>query len=154
MATFETSVELRADMQHVCDFLLRPSNIIAISPPEMNLRFNDPPEKLEAGSRIEFQVSNRGISQTVIHEIIDWSYPSGFAERQVKGPLGTWLHEHRFEAISDSLTRVVDHVDFTPPGGLAGMVMTEAWILNHLQTSFAYRQDRLKTLLDNRIKGD
>jgi hypothetical protein len=60
--------------------------------------------------------------------------------------LRRWLRTLRFEPTAEG-TRVTETVEFEPPGGMLGLVVTAAKIEGELQAAFAYRQERLADLL-------
>jgi ligand-binding SRPBCC domain-containing protein len=147
MARFESSVVVSSSPHAVFDFLLRPANIALISPPQMGLSFIDAPELLATGTRLEFQVQGFGPPQRIIHEIIEVEAPRRFLERQVKGPLRHWVHEHLVEHESPGQVVVIDRIEFEPPGGLVGLLVTEHKILQSLSAGFDHRHRELKRLL-------
>jgi ligand-binding SRPBCC domain-containing protein len=72
-----------------------------------------------------------------------------FTDTQVEGPFGKWVATHRFEAVPEG-TRVSDHIQYEPPGGLLGLVLTAAFIERDLQRIFAYRTAKLREPLAGR----
>jgi ligand-binding SRPBCC domain-containing protein len=53
---------------------------------------------------------------------------------------------HRFEAVPSG-TRVTDHINYEPPGGVLGLVMTAPMLERELAWIFGYRTEKLKELL-------
>jgi len=148
MAEFETRVTLHNTQQAVCDFLLSPANIQKISPPDTGLRFTSAPDRISEGSQLEFEIRGFGQTQRLIHTISVLEYPERFVEQQTVGPLKSWVHEHRIAALAPGLVEVTDTIQFAPPGGLVGLLMTESRILDNLHEGFAYRQRKMQELLD------
>lgn len=148
MAQFELAVTLGCSVETAFEFLLRPANIERISPPDVGLQFLNPPERVEHGSRVAFEVSGFGAVQRLVHEIVELKAPDRFTERQIDGPLKAWRHEHLFEQNGGGVV-VIDRIEFEPPGGMLGLLLTERRILSHLEDSFAHRHRRLKELLEN-----
>ncbi len=144
MATFETKITLPATLEHLFDFLVRPDNIRQISPPEMGLAFVDPPEVLALGSHVQFKVQMFGQVKQITHEITELDRPGRFVETQVQGPLKTWVHEHVFESHNDSGVTVIDRIEFEPPGGLVGLLVSESSIRESLEDGFYHRHAELK----------
>ena len=149
MPQFETSLTLPRPPEDLFDFLARPANIVKISPQGIGLTFLSAPEIVEAGSRIEFKVQGWGQVQQMIHEIIAFDRPHQFIEKQVKGPFKHWIHEHHFATNADGHTVVTDQIEFEPPGGLIGLLITKTKILDHLEDAFYHRHAQLRKLLDN-----
>lgn len=47
--------------------------------------------------------------------------PHGFTDTQVKGPLKSWQHTHRFTAVSPTVTQVHEHIEYDHHSGLRGL---------------------------------
>ncbi len=146
MAEFERSVVVSGPLDEVFDFLLRPQNVVRISPPEMGLNFVSAPEVVELGSLMEFKVLARGHVQHITHEITILDRPTRFVEKQVQGPFKQWVHEHAFEPTGDGVT-IIDRISFQPPGGLIGLLVNEKTILDSLDDGFAHRHEQLQKIL-------
>ena len=147
MASFELCISIDCPRETVFDFLIRPANVVDISPPDASLKLVDVPEVLELGSVVEFEVGGFGPVQRMIHEITAFDRPNSFTETQRKGPLKSFVHEHIVES-GNSMAVVIDRITFDPPGGLVGFLVTEELILKSLQGGFEHRQRELKRLLE------
>ena len=148
MAQFETTLTLSASRDHVFNFLIRPANILNLAPPDAKLKFLEAPVVLEFGSRFEFQMTSVGPAQILQHEITHFDTPCSFTETQIKGPLSAYRHEHIFESDHDGHVRLIDRIEFEPPGGLAGFLVTEQFIRNSLESAFEHRHQELKRLIE------
>lgn len=147
MPSFEAEAVLPHPREQVFDFLLRPANVVLISPPGLGLHFVDPPEVVAQGSRLRFRVQGFGQIRESEHEITTVTPHSFVLERQVKGLFQKWHHEHLFEIAPHGQTRVIDRIDFTPPGGVLGMLVTAQRVLEQLEDGFEDRHARLARLL-------
>ena len=147
MPVFETSITLDCPIEQVFEFLLHPANVALIAPPDLGLAFTDAPEVLKLGSRFEFKVQAFGQIQTMIHEITRFEPGKLVTETQVKGLLGHWIHDHKFESLDDGQTVVVDCIDFSPPPGMLGLLVTANKILDQLDDGYYYRHRQLQKLL-------
>ena len=143
MAHFEAQVELACSPTEAFDFLTRPANIRLISPPQITLVFDSAPERLSLGARMEFRVQAYGVVRSASHEIIQWEELRRFVERQVTGPLGAWEHEHLFNASPGGVI-VVDRIEFSPPGGMIGLLVNERRIRESLEEGFEHRHSLLE----------
>ncbi|NOX56420.1 MAG: SRPBCC family protein [Planctomycetes bacterium] len=150
MAVFETETVLHCSPEEAFEFLARPENLNRVTDPSVGLELVDAPERLYEGARLRLHVPGFGPAQELVHEITTFEPPHRFVERQVKGPFQSWVHEHRFEANGDGTVRLIDRVEFEPPGGLLGMLLTEDRIRRTLESSFSYRQRELKRLFEQR----
>ena len=149
MPEFETSVQVDCGPEQAFDFLIRPANHLKISPPNIDLHFIDPPEILSRGDRLEFKVQAWGHVQHIIHEITAVDRLRSYAERQVQGPFKLWVHEHRIETAAGDGVRIIDRIEFSPPAGLLGLIITSKKILHMLDEGFEHRHDQLKKLLES-----
>ncbi|MCH7988800.1 MAG: hypothetical protein IID46_06555 [Planctomycetes bacterium] len=148
MATFEAEVILSCSCETAFDFLVQPDNILKILPPDSGVNYINVPQRFELGSLIEFELTGLGPVQRVVHEIVEFDQPNRFTERQVKGPLKAFEHWHVVEENENGEIRILDRVEFLPPGGLAGFLVTESRILETLQRGFEYRHRELKRILE------
>ncbi len=143
MAHFEVEVELACSPAEAFEFLARPANIRLISPPQIMLVFDAAPERLSLGARLDFRVQAYGVVRSVSHEITAWEEQQRFVERQISGPLGAWEHEHLFRPSPGGVT-VVDRIEFTPPGGMLGLLVNERKIRDSLEEGFEHRHIQLE----------
>lgn len=148
MARLETSITLNCPADAVFEFLVRPGNRQRISPPDMQLAFIEAPELLELGSRFEFQVKLFGPPQRVVHEITEIDPPRQVVEKQVRGPLKHWEHEHVLEETEPRWVTLTDRIEFEPPGGVAGFLLSEERIRESVKSGLEHRHRQLKQLLE------
>jgi ligand-binding SRPBCC domain-containing protein len=146
MPVFEASLVLPRPLQEVFDFFRSPANLVRISPPELHLALVEGPALVELGSRVVLKGRRWGIPQRVVSEITAFEPPAFFTDTQVEGPFRKWAHTHRFEAVPGG-TRVLDRVEYEPPGGLLGLVARPVLIERDLQWVFEYRTKKLTELL-------
>jgi ligand-binding SRPBCC domain-containing protein len=144
MESFEARVELPCSVEEVFDLVARPEGIKKISPPEMGLYFMNSPVRYALGTKVEFKVQAMGLVREIVHQVTAFTEPQSFTEEQVSGPFRHWVHEHFFEAREGGGSVVIDRIQFLPPGGVAGMIMTAARILDNLEDGFDYRHEQLE----------
>ncbi|MCA8987213.1 MAG: SRPBCC family protein [Planctomycetaceae bacterium] len=147
MAVFTSEVVFPCQASQVFDFLTQPENLKKISPPEVGLRFLNAPEQYQLGSEVQFAIQTFGLVQKITHRITEFSAPARFVEELVSGPLPLWIHRHDFLEISADETRIIDEIEFEPPGGLVGMMLTENRIIDHLDDAIYFRQKQLTRFL-------
>jgi ligand-binding SRPBCC domain-containing protein len=148
MATLEASVAIRTTVERVFDFLTSTENFSKIVPTDLKLKLVQAPDRLALGSRFEVQILGFGIPQNVIYEITQFEPPHRFQESQAKGPLGRYVHDHIFEPQADGTVQVTDRIEFEPPGGLLGMMLTADRLKTSLQQGLTHRHRELKKLLE------
>ena len=147
MPVYETSITLDCPLERAYEFLLRPQNIILISPPEMGLAFTRAPEVLDLGSEFEFKVQAYGQVISMIHKITELVPLRQITETQVKGFFSQWIHTHSFAANDQGQVAVSDRIDFKPPGGMLGLLVSANKILDQLDEGYHYRHKQLQKLL-------
>ena len=152
MPSFEAEATLPYPREQVFEFRLRPANVAQISPPGLGLHFVDPPEVVEQGTRLKFRVQGFGQIRESEHEITTLTPHSFVLERQIKGLFQKWHHEHLFETAPNGQTRIIDRIDFSPPGGVLGLLVTAQRVLDQLEEAFEDRHDRLSRLLARHAK--
>jgi len=142
MASYRAEVVLAAPPDEVFDFLVRPENVIRVTAPGSGLKTVSAPEIFEQGSRIELELTGFGPPQRFLYEVTEFDRPTRFTETLVKGPLSSFRHEHIFETTSEG-TRVLDIVEFKPPGGMLGFLVTEDRIRQGLVHGLRFRYEEL-----------
>jgi ligand-binding SRPBCC domain-containing protein len=146
MPVFQSTQVFPRSVEEVFAFFRDPANLVRVSPPELQLRLVEGPERLQLGSVLVLQGRRWGIPQRVVSEVTAFEPNVSFTDVQRQGPFRKWQHTHRFEAVPEG-TRVTDVIEFEPPGGLLGLVVTAAWIEADLKGIFEYRTKELAKLL-------
>lgn len=130
----------------VCEFFRRPGEVLAISDPAVGARIVAAPDVLSEGDQITIELMAMGMTRTATNEVVAANFPEGFTEAQVDGPLKAYRHDHRFR-IDDDRTVVTDEIEFEPPGGIAGLLLSAEAIAEQLADSIAYRNRQLPAAL-------
>jgi ligand-binding SRPBCC domain-containing protein len=147
MPHFETSTSLSLPIARVFDFLSLSANLVELTPPEFNVRLVEAPERLHLGARVVLQARRWGFSQRLVSEVTAFEPDHLLVDEQRDGPFRKWIHTHILEAVPGG-TRMTDRIEFEPPDGVLGFLLTPETILSELQDLFAYRERRLKELLE------
>jgi ligand-binding SRPBCC domain-containing protein len=147
MPVFETTTVLACPPARVFEFLCRAANLEAVTPPEFHMRLVEGPERLHVGARVVLQGSRWGFSQRIASEITALEENTLVVDEQRERPFRKWVHSHRLEAVPEG-TRMTDRVEFEPPGGLLGFVLTAPAIEAEQCDVFAYRTQRFRELLE------
>jgi len=150
MASFESSVTLPCPPERAFEFLSRPANVPLISPPELGLCLVSAPEVVSRGSRIEFQVRAFGMVRTLVHEITECVSPTRICETQVEGVFAHWVHDHIITPAGQGGAMVLDRIEFEPPKGVLGLMLTRSRILEHLEEAYDHRHLKMQALLGRR----
>lgn len=138
--------QVRAPLAEVAAFHSRSTSMAAITPPPVVVRMHQAPARLVDGERMEFTLW-LGPLPVPWQAVIENVSPAGFDDRQLRGPFRRWLHRHRFSAVDERTTEVLDDIELElrphPWWGLVGLGM---WLT--LPLLFAYRGWRTKRLLE------
>ena len=146
MAQFEKTMTFSRPLAEVFDFFLQPANLLRVSPPELHMELVEGPERLQLGAVVTLKGRRWGLSQRVVSEVIAFEPNVLFIDQQRQGPFRQWKHTHRFAALAEG-TQVQDTIEFEPPGGLLGLLVTENFIRRDLEKVFAYRAEKLRQIL-------
>ena len=143
---FQSRFRVNAPVQAVADFHSRSSAMAAITPPPILVQVHKAPEHLAEGDEMDFTL---WLGPLPIHWVARFEdvTATSFVDRQVRGPMRSWRHQHSFVAIDELTTDVVDEVELEvrphPIWGPVGLGMA----LN-LPVLFAYRAWRTRRLLE------
>ncbi len=148
MPSLEASITIRCPVEKVFDFLTQTDNLFQIIPDELKLRVVSAPPQLQLGSRLEVQILAFGPPQNVVYEVTDFARPHRFIETQVKGMLPRYVHEHHFSVEDSGTVLITDRIDFEPPGGLLGFMLTADRLRTTLNQGLVHRHSSLKRILE------
>jgi ligand-binding SRPBCC domain-containing protein len=143
---FTSTQTFPVPVEQAFDFFARPANLLLVCPPEFHMQLLEAPDRLQLGARIVLRGRRYGISRRIVSEVIAFEENRFFTDAQVAGPFGKFVHTHRLTALATG-TQVTDEIEFAPPRGLLGWILTAKWIESDLQHAFAYRRQRLEELL-------
>jgi ligand-binding SRPBCC domain-containing protein len=142
-----STVTLARPIGEVFDFFADAGNLEAITPPELQFQILTPrPIEMRRGQLVEYRMSLYGISFSWLTEISVWEPGTRFVDQQLKGPYRTWIHEHRFESIGPSKTRVSDDVRYSLPFEPLGRI-AHPLVRAKLDRIFSFREKRVSVLL-------
>ena len=137
--------QVRSPLERVAEFHSRSASMAAITPPPMIIRVEHAPPVLMDGDEMDFTMWLGPFPICWLARIEAVS-PSGFTDRQLRGPFAGWIHRHIFTAVDDRTTDVVDevslHLRSHPVWWLVGKGMQVG-----LPGLFAYRAWKTRRIL-------
>ncbi|MCR9197874.1 MAG: hypothetical protein NXI04_04485 [Planctomycetaceae bacterium] len=148
MPTSTTSAQLQCSAACLRQFLGATANLPEISDPELELEILNAPEQVTAGANIEFRVSAYGFKQRIIHQWTSVSETEIVAE-QTDGPTRKWIHTQTIRATGDNSCELIDEIEFEPPGGMLGFVMTADKVQESISEGMEFRYETLQEMLED-----
>ncbi len=145
MPHYTATLEMSRPVAEVFQFLCTTKNLVMLAPEDLNLELLSAPDVLILGSLLTWKGRRWGISQQVIQEVATFELDKRITIEQKKGPFAKWVHAHQFVA-TEAGTLLHDKIDFEPPGGLLGHMITANSIQKDLEKLFAHRQKKLKEI--------
>ena len=146
MPLFESRTPLNATSERVFEYILQPANLQAIAPPASQFVFVNPPKVIQLGSRLTCKVQAYGMVQQLSYEIVELVSPLRFREQMVEGPLKLWRHDYIIEPNQAGGVSLLNRIEFEPPGGLMGFIVTADKILEALEDGFHHRRQALQKI--------
>jgi ligand-binding SRPBCC domain-containing protein len=143
---YRHTFRIRANLAKVADFHAAAASLKAITPPIIPLQLHHAPERMGIGDEIAFTIWMGSLPVRWEARVEDVSL-AGFLDRQVRGPFAYWSHHHRFLAVDEGQTEVVDEVEARlKPHFLWGAVGLAMW--TGLPLLFAFRAWKTRRLLE------
>jgi ligand-binding SRPBCC domain-containing protein len=140
--TLERTHRVAASPAGVFAFFSDPGNLARLTPPGLRFRIHGaPPERLAAGSTIEYRIRWALVTLRWVTRITRWSPPDAFEDVQESGPYASWTHTHRF--VPDEQGRGVvmhDRVAYALPFGFLGRIVHRLLVRRQLEAIFDYRE--------------
>jgi len=149
MLLFENEFIVRAGIQDVFDFHADINNLLRISPADTQVEILKADSPLSLGSEVHLRVRDRILNAVWKLVVTRFDPPNHFVDRQISGVFRHWEHEHLFESISESETRVKDIIRYELPFGLIGRVFGRGKAERRLMVMFAHREKMTKQLLES-----
>ena len=141
MHHFHSEQWLDRPLEEVFAFFSDARNLEAITPRQLNFRILTPgPIRLEAGARIDYQLTLYGVPVKWATLIERWEPPHEFVDVQLRGPFKIWRHTHRFLAEGKG-TRMIDDVAYELPLGPLGRMVEALWARREVARIFGYRTE-------------
>lgn len=146
MPESKTSTCLNCSAETLRAFLGATANLPDISDPDLELEVLEAPDTITENAVIEFRISAYGFKQRMKHQYTKVNDSEIVAE-QIDGPTRAWVHTQSIGSTGPSTCELVDHIEFEPPGGMLGFVMTAAKIQESIQEGMDFRYETLQEKL-------
>lgn len=146
---FSAQFEVQAPLKIVSDFHASTRALKQLTPPPMWVQFHQL-DALAEGSVADFTMWLLFFPihwRAVHHEITK----NGFVDEMETGPMQVWRHEHRFEVVTESQTRIIDTVHFQHYPGFSGFLSKLLFNRLGLKFLFWYRGVRTRLALNGKF---
>lgn len=153
MLTFSASTSIDAPVQSVWAFHERPDILELLMPPWQPVRVIRREGGLEVGAIAEFEIKLLIFPVRWLARHVECDAPYLFVDRQVEGPMRSWLHRHEFTPIGDR-TRLTDTIRYELPGGWLAEWLLGAWVNARLRDMFRYRHRVTQEWCERAIDGN
>jgi len=144
---FESTTTLICPAASVFDFVSRPANLLRVSPPELHVKLSDPPEVLELGAVLVMTARRWGFPQRFITQVVKFEPGRMFVEEQRHGPFKKMVHHHIVES-DGAGARMIDRIEYEPPGGPLGLMLSPSRIEKEMAELYAFRIQKFKEILE------
>lgn len=143
MPVFRSRATLSASPADVFAWHERPGALERLTPPWEDVRVLERSGGIRDGAEVRLKMK-RGPLDFTWH-IRHRAYEEGrqFVDEQVKGPFQRWVHTHRFLPADGGGCVMEDEIEWEPPLGSAGELVTARMIERDLRRAFAFRHRRL-----------
>ena len=142
-----TEIVIKRPIDEVFSFFSKAENLQVLTPDFLSFEIlTQPPISMKKGALIDYRIKLNGIPMRWRTHIKEWNPPFKFIDEQLKGPYLRWEHEHRFEAIDDSHTKMFDTVEYRVFGG---KLIHKLFVEHKLKKIFSFRLDKLKSVFPN-----
>lgn len=132
-------------LEDVWEFFSNPNNLLAITPPFLNLKVTNEiyGDKAYAGQIITYTVRPiLGIPIFWMTEITHIEPLKFFVDEQRKGPYKLWHHQHHFRPIENGV-EMTDIVHYRIPFGILGRIANPLIVKSKLFDIFSYRYQKV-----------
>ena len=114
-----------------------------LTPPPMAVKFNNV-EPLGEGSVADFTLKFGPISVRWLAIHSEVTEQNGFVDTQQEGPFQSWRHHHKFSAIDEQTTEVIDEIEAEYGNAISRLM----WL--NLPVLFAYRARQTRKALETK----
>jgi ligand-binding SRPBCC domain-containing protein len=147
MPEFKADFLLPQSPQAVFEFHANTANLLRMIPEHNRPELVAGPATLTSGSEFELKVTTFGVIQQLRFKVTRFESPRLIVDEQLKGPFRSWVQTHEFEPAANGGTRLVYRVEFEPPGGMLGFVVTAPRVIAQLEQTLPIREQRTRELL-------
>ena len=155
MPTIEHHAEFPCSVEWLWDLLTDPHFAPRLAPPEMKMELVSGSRRPEVGDRIVVTTKVVGPLDRTERVVEVADRLREFTERQTSGSLKSLRHTRRFADRTGPATEgrpaaaVTDIIDFEPPGGVLGLVLSRTLVTKLATHALKHRDGVIARMLDS-----
>ena len=143
MPRFVHEAEIPFPVGEVFAWHMRPRALERLLPPWDDVRVVAREGSIDGGGEVTIRARRGPVKADLTVRHTAFEPDRRFRDEQVRGPLGSWTHDHEFEARGSGGTLLRDSIEWQPPLGPAANVFTRRAIESELERFFAFRGRRI-----------
>lgn len=148
MQQFERQSEIDVPVEDLFAWHARPGAFERLAPPWERLEILEPSDGIEVGARVVLRMGLGPLRLRWVAEHTAYEPPHLFQDVQRSGPFALWEHTHRFEALADGRSRLIDSIRYALAPPLLGQLFGGAFTRARLDRTFAFRHARTRRDLE------
>lgn len=138
---------IEAAPEQVFSFHESPGAFARLTPPWEKVTVIEGGESLRPGSRVVLETRLGPWHLRWVAEHTEYEPGRMFADRQVSGPFAHWYHRHEF-LNNGGVTLLRDEVDYDPPLGMLGRILSGGFLRRKLERLFDFRHEVTKRIVE------
>ncbi len=148
---FIRRLDLSVPVEALRDWHFRPGAFERLVPPWERATVVEPLEAITDGAKAVIEVRIGPLRRLWVaeHDLT----PAGFVDRQIEGPFAFWEHDHRFEPLGESASRLTDTIRYRLPLGWIGRAIGAPLVARRLDRLFRYRHAATLAALERESPG-
>ncbi|MBV1855164.1 SRPBCC family protein [Catellatospora tritici] len=104
--------------------------------------------RLALGDEVTFRARHFGLRWQMTSRITVYERPHRFVDEQIDGPFRALRHEHHFQDLHGSGTRMIDRMTIKVPLGPLGVVVTRLLLVPYLRRLLKQRAAHIRRLAE------
>jgi len=131
----------------------RPGALERLSPPWDPIQVIEKKEGIQKGTKAVLKMKAGIIPYQWIAEHTDYEENRLFRDRQIKGPLASWVHTHKFEPDGEEASFLEDHIEYALKFHPFGNFFAGDMVQEKLESIFHYRHTTTALDIADHLSG-
>ncbi len=148
MMRFVKETRIAAPPNVVFSFHESPGAFQRLTPPWERVQVIEGGNSLKPGQRVVLFTWLGPFRLRWIAEHTEYEPGRMFADRQVEGPFASWYHRHYFLDDGQGGTLLRDEVEYDPPLGMVGRLLSGGLLESKLRKMFDYRHETTRHIVE------